>query len=182
MPIPAASLSPLFMNSPYYTLNIKLNKTNIKLFMQLHIAIVNTLYLPHTYSVLKKQLPNVLLSQCFNDDELPFSKEVRRTEIGHLFEHVLLEYLCLEKISRGSKRATFSGNTNWNWREETRGSFHIKISAGLKDTHILAAALEKTVILVNTIVQFAPQSVPSSVTPQPGISQIPSLSVVPLQT
>ncbi len=84
---------------------------------------------------LEKFLPGIFTSQCFNKNNFTingknnfhFKKECENTELGHLFEHVLLEYLCLEKISKGEKTYSFRGLTTWNWRIEEKGKFNIKI-------------------------------------------------------
>ena len=96
----------------------------------------------------------MLLTQCFNDDGLPFRMEVKHTEIGHLFEHILLEYLCQGKIAKGAQRASYSGNTKWNWIKEPRGTFHIRLSCGMKDADILPAAMDKTISLMKVILAY----------------------------
>ncbi len=119
--------------------------------MQLYGNEVNTSHIPTIVDLLKMNLPNVLLTKCFNDDNLPFRIEVKNTEIGHLFEHILLEYLCQLKIAKGFNSATYAGRTRWNWVKDPRGKFHIHLNCGVKDADILPVAIEKTVHLMKLI-------------------------------
>ena len=114
---------------------------------------LTTSEIPFTDELLKQHLPNVLRTQCYNDDNLPFSVEVRNTEIGHLFEHVLLEYLCQLKIAKGAAQAEYSGRTKWNWVRDPRGTFSIRLSCGKKDADIFPLALEKTIELMKIVLQ-----------------------------
>lgn len=112
---------------------------------------VNTSDIPSTYDVLQYFLPGVLNTECFNDQGLPFSREVKKTEIGHLFEHILLEYMCQLKIGKGYKSAIYAGRTKWNWERDPRGVFHIRINCTLKDADIFPPALEKSIKLMKII-------------------------------
>lgn len=123
--------------------------TNIN--MQMNSTMLNTGQIPFIVDLLHEHLPNVLLTQCFNDENLPFAVEVRNTEIGHLFEHILLEYLCQLKIAKGHHRASFAGRTTWNWLRDPKGTFHIYLNCGVKDADILPAAIDKTVKLMKLI-------------------------------
>jgi len=113
--------------------------------------IVNTRNIPETYTILNKLLPQIFLSKCFNDDRLTFKTEVQRTEIGHLFEHILLEYLCDYKFSKGYKDVVFTGVTNWNWKKDPYGTFHIRVNSAQDDIDIFQKALERTISLVSLI-------------------------------
>ena len=134
-----------------FSLAITQKITSTKIIMQSFSAYVNTAHLPTIVGVLKHYLPTVLRTQCHNDENLPFALEVKRTEIGHLFEHILLEYLCQLKIAKGHKRAVFSGRTKWNWIRDPRGKFHIHLTCGMKDADILPTAVEKTINLMKII-------------------------------
>lgn len=126
--------------------------------MQLHTRAVNTRYIPHTSFILQRQCPSVLRTKCYNDRNLPFREEVRATEIGHLFEHILLEELCLEKLADGSVSAVFNGRTQWNWLKEPRGLFHINIDAGFSDQTHFPLALSKTIEITETVLSCLPSS------------------------
>jgi hypothetical protein len=135
-----------------FSLSLSHNLDLTSITMVMHTEIFSTSKLPATYKILKKHLPQIFISKCFNDDKLPFSVEVRRTEIGHLFEHILLEYLCQQKFLKGFDYAEFSGETNWNWIEEPMGIFHIQISAGIQDADLFPEAMEKAIKLVHMII------------------------------
>lgn len=136
-----------------FSLDVTQRKASTTIVMQMLYNQVNTREIPHIVEILNAYLPNVLRTQCFNDDGFPFSVEVKHTEIGHLFEHILLEYLCQGKIAKGASRASYSGNTKWNWVRDPRGKFHIKLSCGIKDADILPAALDKTINLMQIVLQ-----------------------------
>lgn len=145
------TFQPKFFQSDLFNLSVTYYKNRTQLLMTLQINPVNTREFPFTFELLQKFLPSILQSQCFNDEKNPFSKEVRQTEIGHLFEHILLEYLCLNKISLGGKKATYSGVTNWNWKKDRRGTFHIHINSGYKDNHLFESSLKQSIELINLI-------------------------------
>lgn len=153
MSILSAHVIPASFSSEFFNLAISRTTNNTNITLQLLTSTVNTRDLPMTKTILKKNLPSILRSECFNDNHYPFSVEVRCTEIGHLFEHVLLEYLCIEKIQHGCESATYSGMTSWNWREEPRGLFHITIDIGLEDALVFTNAITKTTNLLNLILQ-----------------------------
>lgn len=143
-------MSPI-TNQPFH-LEIH-NKTNTKtkLVLRMIDSIIYTGELPHTYKTLEAALPTIFKSKCYNSEKLPFHKEVKNTELGHLFEHILLEYLCDAKIEKGAKRATFSGHTEWNWQRDLRGTFHITLGIKKEDLSFLEVALEKTLNLFNLL-------------------------------
>lgn len=137
-------------NSDTYSLTLRSVRQGTKIDMNVKGA-VNTREIPETYSTLKKLLPNIFLSECFNDEKLPFRKEVKETEIGHLFEHILLEELCRIKGSKGFKKVVFSGVTKWNWLEDQFGTFHIEVDAGFNDFDVLEEAVDSSLIVFNQI-------------------------------
>lgn len=137
--------------SDLFLLFINHNKCTTHITMRVLTQNINTITLPHTYGVLKKSLPSILASDCYNNEQLPFSKEVKQTEIGHLFEHILLEYLCILKMSQGHDSATFRGKTSWNWKKDKFGTFRIKINAGQTIMPLFKEALQKSTYLLETI-------------------------------
>ena len=134
-----------------YTLSVLHSITQTTIVMKLLIPQVNTRDFPYTTEHLKLTLPSIFRSMCYNDDSLTFEHEVKQTEVGHLFEHILLEYLCLLKLERGFPSATYEGVTNWNWIRDPRGTFHITIKASKKDYALFSEALQKTISLMNII-------------------------------
>lgn len=142
--------SPLIQNN-LFSLNIQHNKHTTLILMTLFTPIVNTAEIPQTLQLLETLLPSVLKTRCFNDKDLPFDQEVTQTEIGHLFEHILLEYLCIYKLQSGCNCAKFKGFTDWNWQLNPWGTFSITINCGYRDLRIFAQALDKSIALTQLI-------------------------------
>lgn len=137
--------------SPHFSLKIKQDPETTCIIMKMLSGVLNTKDLPLTYNILAEKLPSILISDCFNDKNLAFSQEVKETEIGHLFEHILLEYLCLLKIDQGFEEAEFCGTTNWDWQHDERGTFHITIDSGLNNSSIFLEAVNLTINLMTAI-------------------------------
>src|SRR5262249_29868825 len=108
-----------------FSLAIIQKQTLTKITMDMLYNQINTEEIPSVIELLQENLPTVLTTMCYNDLGLPFSDEVRNTEIGHLFEHILLEYLVQQKIAKGARQATYAGRTKWNWNRDPMGRFHI---------------------------------------------------------
>lgn len=137
--------------SDYCNLSINQFPAQTNITMSLSIPQVNTIDFPKTVKILRQVIPGVLTSLCFNEHSLPFHKEVKRTEIGHLFEHILLEYLCTEKSLLGID-SEYNGVTSWNWETDPYGTFHIVIDAGEQDHTRLSSAISKSIELLNYII------------------------------
>lgn len=141
-----------FINYGKYKLAINdysSNEANIT--MLLGTPFFHTKHLPLTHSILEDILPQILSNKCFNESNLPFKDEVKDTEIGHLFEHIVLEYLCQIKVKNGFRKASFAGVTHWNWKKDTKGTYHIKIQMNKKDKIFLEKALGKSTNLLDKI-------------------------------
>ena len=118
---------------------------------------VTTAHMPHLPQLLQQELPTILRSTCFNEDDIPFHEEVKSTELGHLFEHILLEYLCIAKIRVGFQEAVFSGITKWDWNKDPYGTFHIEVDMEKDDMLFLTPALQKATHLFEKILLFPAQ-------------------------
>lgn len=81
-----------------------------------------TSQVPHMPRALFRVLPSMATHTCHNDDGVPFRKECQRTEIPHLFEH-----LVLELQSQAQPATVLRGDTEWNWRETPRGFFTVSV-------------------------------------------------------
>lgn len=149
-PISQAVVAKYFVEN-LFSLAITQRQTSTRITMDLHYNQLNTQELPLIVSLLEKNLPSVLSAICYNEKNLPFNEEVQNTEIGHLFEHILLEYLCQNKLAKGARRATYAGRTKWNWHKDPMGRFHIHLNCGKKDADILPLALDQTVSLMKII-------------------------------
>src|SRR3989344_4488342 len=100
--MPQLLVHPVFHSrDAFFDLAIRHRRVQTMITMELSIPSVTTKDFPQTFAILQKRLPSVLQSQCFNEENIPFLLEVKTTEIGHLFEHILLEYLCELKLRQG---------------------------------------------------------------------------------
>lgn len=168
--------------SPFFSLKMKQSDKLTTLTMQLFIPCVNTKDLPHTKQFLTKNFPSVLKTECFNDKNLPFFDEVNETEIGHLFEHILLDQLCILKIQSGASFAVFNGNTSWDWQTNPYGMFEILVDIGKKECKLLMEALRKTVELTELLIEPVFQAFSTLVTnfrpypiPNPASLMLPTI-------
>lgn len=153
MPKPPVLDNPLYKmaSENLYTLSVLPSTEKTSIVMKLLIPQVTTKDFLETSKILKVFLPSIFRSSCYNDDKLQFKDEVKNTEVGHLFEHILLEYLCLQKLEKGFDNAMYEGVTDWNWMRDPRGTFHITITASQEDFEIFTSALEQTIKLTNAI-------------------------------
>lgn len=142
---------PSLIQTEPYTLAISQSRKSILIYMELNTAHFHTNNFPRTYDILKHELPSVLSTKCFNKERLPFDREVINTEIGHLFEHILLQYLCIMKLQDGSKKALYKGLTQWDWDKDRKGTFHITISVNISDWEIFPRALKKSQRLLEKV-------------------------------
>ncbi len=140
-------------DSELFEMNVFYGAEETYLKMDVKNRVVNTRDLPKTLNILKKELPTVLRTKCYNYRNVPFRKEVVQTEVGHLFEHILLENLCIEVVNAGSTRAIFSGHTDWNWKIDRRGVFHIYIGTKNTEHSLVEVALSNSLVLIEKILQ-----------------------------
>lgn len=150
------------ITSSSFKLSLKQTKQTIIITMHIDRKDVTTTHMPYVSSLLKRELPTILRSKCFNEGNVPFYKEVLSTELGHLFEHILLEYLCMAKIGMGFKEAIFSGITKWDWNRDPYGTFRIEIDVEKSDLVFLTPALKKTIHLFENILIYPNTSILST--------------------
>lgn len=132
------------ISTPNYNLKLALKQNYLKLTMQLDGMPYTTHKMPHVTEILKARLPSIFRCRCFNNEHLPFSQEMKKTEIGHLYEHVMLEYLARLLSAKGIKQSKVKGVTTWNWHREKPGTFHIKINVGEMEAALIDEAIYKT--------------------------------------
>lgn len=121
--------------------------------MRLFACAIHTNAIPQIVDILTVIHPSVLKTECFNEDNLPFSVEVQNTEIGHLFEHIMLAYLTDLQGERGDYNSVYNGVTKWNWIQEEEGTFHITIDAGYEDREVISDALKKSISLLRMLLE-----------------------------
>ena len=141
------------LSTENYQINGQVNSDGTTLIMQVpETGHVTTKSLPQTESILAKYLPSIFKCKCFNEANNDFKQECKNTELGHLFEHIMLEHLCMEKIANGQEEATYEGRTNWNWEKDPVGTFNINITAGLADLRNIEKAFKKSAGLLAKII------------------------------
>jgi hypothetical protein len=145
----------LAYRSDLLQIKIKYQERQTKIYLKVDDSILITNDLPLTHDILQAYLPGIFKSKCFNNGELPFKIEVKNTELGHLFEHIILEYLCIFKIKSGKRSANYCGETCWNWKKDPRGLFKITLNAPLREKKIFLLALNESICLLNFILSFS---------------------------
>ena len=102
----------LFFNSNRVKLVVEMSDPNC----------YSTKHAPHIPKLLFKLFPHLAAHRCENDNGFTFRKECRSTEIPHLMEHLIIE---LQGQVRGA--GTLKGETQWNWRVDPKGRFHVYV-------------------------------------------------------
>ncbi len=139
--------------SKYFSLDFKQTSKKTAITMQFSLPFATTRNLPGTKTFLQEFAPTVLNTECFNELNLPFDQEVNNTEIGHLFEHLLIDEFCLSQIRSGEKSSVVNGRTFWNWQKDPFGTFEIWIDIGKDKLSVFLEALKKTIQLIENLIQ-----------------------------
>ncbi|OGG01519.1 hypothetical protein A2Z33_00590 [Candidatus Gottesmanbacteria bacterium RBG_16_52_11] len=140
------------INTPRYSLDVLDANSAWIIDLRMYISLLGTRALPETFDILEHHLPSVLKAECFNQSGLPFETEVRATEVGHLFEHILLEYLCLMTPVPDGGSIAYEGKTEWDWISNTPGSFLITIGKISSRQDGFPGALRRTITLFDLII------------------------------
>lgn len=152
------------VNSPYFDLSLCMEESSVEMVMHLKTPFQTTKALPHTHDMLHECLPGVLCTRCYNKENLPFKEKVKDTNIAHLFEHILLEYLREEKLRTGAEHVSYRGVTSWDWRDgkDPKGMYRIKVTISRDETMVLKNALRKAIELVERLLNgLQPVPVPA---------------------
>ncbi|KKR79641.1 MAG: hypothetical protein UU73_C0003G0309 [Candidatus Daviesbacteria bacterium GW2011_GWA1_41_61] len=149
--MPETYLAPFFSDN--FQLKVKLQQHQTRIYFRVLNCHCTTSSLPQTCSILEHFLPGLCHHQCFNNKQIPFLKEAQNTEVGHLFEHILLEYLYLLKNNSHQHHPIHKGETVWDWKEEEKGIFHITIDIGSSEMDTLTQALDQGIRLLGLIVR-----------------------------
>lgn len=137
----------------YFTLSIRELKTRVRMEMFVGRDMVNTQNLPCVVSELQKRIPEIFTTKCFNYKNQPFIEEVKNTELGHLFEHILLEKFCTNKAAFGYSDFTIRGFTTWDWYKYPRGTFHITVNIKRLERAIFYQSLNQSISIYNAIIE-----------------------------
>lgn len=106
-------------------------------------------------------LPHLAIHRCVNRSGLPFEEELNDSELGHVFEHVILALLF--------QRGMFvRGQTTWNWQRDPIGTYHVTINTGkrllVKECLLIAQAIFSNV-LVGPPLRLRPIDLPPGTAP-----------------
>jgi hypothetical protein len=77
---------------------------------------------PHLPRLLFKLFPHLEQHKCDNGRGYTFRKEAEATEIPHLLEHLIIELQ-----GQSLPHTVLRGETQWNWRVDPRGRFHVYV-------------------------------------------------------
>lgn len=100
-------------------------------------------HLPGLASHLLAMLPSLREHFCINRRGLTFEEELKETEMGHVFEHVVLAVLALRGVAT-------RGQTTWNWQRDPIGMFQVTVGTG-KKLLVKEAVLIAQAIITNAI-------------------------------
>ncbi len=143
------------INSKNFKLQYEIFDRGVKIDMSLLCDVIYTSQITGIYNKLFAFLPTVLTTECFNEKHLPFREEVAQTEIGHLFEHILLEYMSINK-EKSMKNFSIEGRTFWNAINLPIKKFTIDIYCKLSDFPIFIKSLEPSCKLIDTLIGDRP--------------------------
>ena len=100
--------------------------------------------LPELAPALLTMLPSLREHRCTNRAGRPFVEELPDTELGHVFEHVVLEILRRRGLAA-------RGQTTWNWTRDPIGTYQVTISSGkrllVKESVLIAQAIITNALL-----------------------------------
>jgi hypothetical protein len=82
----------------------------------------STQHAPHIPKLLFKLFPHLAHHRCDNDNGFTFRRECQSTEIPHLLEHLIIELQ-----GQAQRSGVLKGETQWNWRVDPKGRFHVYV-------------------------------------------------------
>jgi len=82
----------------------------------------STQHAPHIPKLLFKLFPHLAHHRCDNDNGFTFKRECQSTEIPHLLEHLIIELQ-----GQAQQSGVLKGETQWNWRVDPKGRFHVYV-------------------------------------------------------
>lgn len=135
-----------------FTGGLKLKTNQVIIDLQINVDFTTTQEIQPLCDLLQANVPHIFDCKCFNQNKLAFTHEVKQTELGHLYEHILLEYLVDLKYKQTKKQATFSAWTSWDWYKNPRNSYRIELEIKSSDYAILYQAIKKTHTLMELII------------------------------
>ena len=99
---------------------------------------------PHVPISLFKLFPHLSHHRCHNGNGYSFKREAMSTEIPHLLEHLIIELQA-----RAQHHEVLKGETQWNWRVDPRGTFHVHVE--YRNEQLVLAAIRLAERMVNAL-------------------------------
>src|SRR5438874_1838366 len=101
-------------------------------------------HVPHLPRSLFKLFPHLAHHKCHNDHGHSFRRESMATEIPHLLEHLIIELQ-----TQAQRHEILKGETQWNWRVDPRGTFHVHVE--YENEQLVLAAIRLAERMVNML-------------------------------
>lgn len=120
-------------------------KGKVELVVRFPSGAVHTAELPGFAESMAENLPGILCTRCHSGSGGMFSAELPHTETGHVLEHAILAHMERQGLRC---RAI----TEWNWRREPWGTFHIALFGKQVGIHEALEALRPALAVVETAI------------------------------
>src|SRR5947209_18170379 len=101
-------------------------------------------HVPHLPRSLFKLFPHLAQHKCHNDGGYSFRRESMATEIPHLLEHLIIELQ-----TQAQRHEILKGETQWNWRVDPRGTFHVHVE--YENEQLVLAAIRLAERIINAL-------------------------------
>lgn len=99
---------------------------------------------PHIPRSLFNLFPHLAHHKCHNGNGYSFRREAMSTELPHLLEHLIIELQAQAK-----HHEVLKGETQWNWRVDPRGTFHVHVE--YENEQLVLAAVRLAERIVNAL-------------------------------
>lgn len=99
---------------------------------------------PHLPRSLFRLFPHLAQHKCHNDQGFSFRRESMATEIPHLLEHLIIELQ-----TQAQRHEVLKGETQWNWRVDPRGTFHVHVE--YENELLVLAAIRLAERIINAL-------------------------------
>ncbi len=101
---------------------------------------------PHIPRSLFRLFPHLAHHTCHNGNNYSFKREAMATEVPHLLEHLIIELQA-----QAQHHEILKGETQWNWRVDPRGTFHVHVE--YENELLVLAAIRLAERIVNLVDQ-----------------------------
>lgn len=99
---------------------------------------------PHVPRGLFRLFPHLAHHKCHNGNGYSFKREAMATEVPHLLEHLIIELQA-----QAQHHEMLKGETQWNWRVDPRGTFHVHVE--YENQLLVLAAIRLAERMVNAL-------------------------------